>query len=49
MFDLKTLICNTLFQGELEEADEFEMDDDYGVDHYASDDGGDDDNMEATF
>jgi len=24
---------------ELEEADEFEMDDDYGVDHYASDDG----------
>jgi hypothetical protein len=32
------------------EEDEFELDDDYGVDHYASDDGGDyDDDGEAVF
>lgn len=29
--------------------DEFEMDDDYGVDHYASDDGGGDDDDEAVY
>lgn len=32
------------------EIDEFELDDDYGVDHYASDDDfGDGDDNEATF
>jgi hypothetical protein len=37
-------------EGEPEEPDEFEMDDDYGVDHYASDDGGDDkDDDEAVY
>ena len=41
-----------MFVQAVEDVDEFELDDDYGVDHYASDDGGggdDGDDGEAFF